>query len=213
MAPQKFAVSPHRSVPLRPVPDSARSGSSAASNRDAPSPGHPFAPEPPAAQPNDPHIEAVTAALGFEPPEHFICPITLAVMRQPMTDCHGHTFDALGIVRWLSHTRRCPINRKPLWPETLRPNLILAAEIVEWRRLVEALNQDPTGPSDSVVDEKRPERPLAVSSPSVPTDAVDSPPRAPKPREFLSFPPSQPDRRPWWAACLLCGARKETCSP
>jgi len=212
MAPQKFSVAPYTPIPVRSVVEAAPIGSLTSSNCDEVFlPGQPSAPVHPTTRPEDPQIEAVAAALGLEPPEHFICPITLAVMRQPMSDCHGHTFDALGIARWLSHTRRCPINRKPLWPETLHPNLILAAEIAEWSRHVEALADDQTESSISLRGAKRPGSPLAAARP---TDAADPHPRLPKPREFLSLSSSRLDHpRPWWSFLLLCGAPKETCGP
>jgi len=151
------------------------------------------------------------AASELETPEHFICPITLAVMREPMMDRHGHTFEAFAIAKWLSHNRRCPINRKPLWPDFLRPNLTLHTEIDEWRRHVEVLTQNSTGPSVSPRDARRPEPPPTVSSTPPPREADH--PRARKPREFLPFSSPQADRpRPWWASFLLCGAQKKTCA-
>jgi hypothetical protein len=209
---QKYAVTPCNTVPVRSVTDALRSGSLASSNCDVVLlTGHPFAPGHPTARPEGRPIEAVAAALGMEPPEHFICPITLAVMRQPVMDCHGHTFDAIAIAQWLCHNHRCPINRKPLWPDGLRPNLALLAEIEDWRRHFEALQQDHTGPSTSQRDDMRSKRPLTVFSAPQPRDADQ--PRARNAREFLPPSSSRPDRlRPWWASFLFCGAHKETCS-
>jgi len=77
-----------------------------------------------------------------EPPEHFICPITQTVMRQPVKDCHGHTFEAIAIVRWLSFKHCCPINRRLLWPDQLHPNTALQQEIEEWQAAGAALESE-----------------------------------------------------------------------
>jgi hypothetical protein len=59
-----------------------------------------------------------------------ICPLSLTVMRDPVTDNEGNTFDRKNIVKWLraGHTTS-PISRQPLSEWDLRPSLIARALI------------------------------------------------------------------------------------
>jgi len=67
-------------------------------------------------------------------PHRFVCPITHAVMQDPVVDPHGHTFERKAIHAWLRRRTCCPLAREPLHPQELAPNGVLAAEIDDWRR-------------------------------------------------------------------------------
>lgn len=125
-----------------------------------------------------------------EPPEHFICPITQTVMRQPVKDCHGHTFEAIAIVRWLSFKHCCPINRRLLWPDQLHPNTALQQEIEEWQAAGAALESEAVhahGPHVPQNGDKEPSC-SSLAWPD-PHRATGQPLKSPAP------PPSHPQRR------------------
>jgi len=63
------------------------------------------------------------------PPVSFICPITQDVMRNPVIDRHGHTFEETAINQWLKTKTTCPMNHQP----------ITSAELVSNRALKEMI--------------------------------------------------------------------------
>lgn len=73
-----------------------------------------------------------------EVPSHFLCPISLQLMRDPVTLPTGISYDRAAISRWLagpSHAagRTCPVTRLPLDPNPqLTPNHTLRRLIHAW---------------------------------------------------------------------------------
>ncbi|XP_073006740.1 E3 ubiquitin-protein ligase PUB23-like [Typha latifolia] len=73
---------------------------------------------------------------GVEVPAYFLCPISLQIMRDPVTLSTGITYDRDSIERWLfsgdHHT--CPVTREPLLPdlELITPNHTLRRLIQSW---------------------------------------------------------------------------------
>jgi hypothetical protein len=67
-----------------------------------------------------------------QPPAYFICPITAAVMKDPVVATDGFTYERSAIARWLQQgMRRSPMTNKPM--ETLLvPNHSLRSSIMEW---------------------------------------------------------------------------------
>jgi hypothetical protein len=68
-----------------------------------------------------------------EPPAYFICPVTAAVMKDPVVAADGFTYERSAITRWLQQQgmRRSPMTNKPM--ETLLvPNHSLRSSIMEW---------------------------------------------------------------------------------
>ncbi|XP_072970903.1 U-box domain-containing protein 26-like [Typha angustifolia] len=70
---------------------------------------------------------------GVQIPYHFRCPISLELMRDPVTVCTGQTYDRPSIESWVAtgHTT-CPVTRAPLADFTLIPNHTLRRLIQEW---------------------------------------------------------------------------------
>lgn len=66
-------------------------------------------------------------------PSFFRCPISLDVMRSPVSLCTGVTYDRASIQRWLDsgHTT-CPATMLPLPSTDLVPNLTLRSLIAHW---------------------------------------------------------------------------------
>lgn len=67
-------------------------------------------------------------------PSFFICPISLQIMKDPVTISTGMTFDRDSIVKWLFlyHKSICPITRQPLSDHNLTPNSNLLRLIYSW---------------------------------------------------------------------------------
>ncbi len=59
------------------------------------------------------------------------CPISLAIMKDPVIDPCGHTFDRLWIHSALLKKQECPISRQPLRVHQLAENR-LVMEAIEW---------------------------------------------------------------------------------
>ena len=58
-------------------------------------------------------------------PSEFICPITQEIMKEPVSDNEGVSYEKLSIERWLSRNNTSPMSRKPLYMRDLRPNIAL----------------------------------------------------------------------------------------
>ncbi|CAD6260930.1 unnamed protein product [Miscanthus lutarioriparius] len=66
-------------------------------------------------------------------PSFFRCPISLDVMRSPVSLCTGVTYDRASIQRWLdSGNTTCPATMLPLRSTDLVPNLTLRSLIAHW---------------------------------------------------------------------------------
>lgn len=71
---------------------------------------------------------------NVEVPQHFICPISLQIMQDPVTVASGITYDRHAIERWLSSAPFCPITKHLLSPApALIPNHTLRRLIHSWR--------------------------------------------------------------------------------
>ncbi|KAJ6686402.1 WDSAM1 PROTEIN [Salix purpurea] len=73
---------------------------------------------------------------GFDhrAPSYFICPISLQVMKDPVTIYTGMTFDRESIQKWLFSYKKitCPITKQPLSDFRLTPNSNLLRLIQSW---------------------------------------------------------------------------------
>lgn len=69
-----------------------------------------------------------------EAPLHFLCPISLEVMRDPVILCTGITYDRSSINTWLHTTvhNTCPVTNQTLANKDLLPNLVLGRLIQKW---------------------------------------------------------------------------------
>ncbi|KAL2537501.1 U-box domain-containing protein 26 [Forsythia ovata] len=71
--------------------------------------------------------------VGVQIPYHFRCPISLELMRDPVTVCTGQTYDRTSIESWVATgNTTCPVTRSPLTDFTLIPNHTLRRLIQEW---------------------------------------------------------------------------------
>ena len=56
-------------------------------------------------------------------PNDFYCPITGELMKDPVTDQEGHTYERIAIMKWLSKSNTSPLTRKPLIEKDLYTNI------------------------------------------------------------------------------------------
>ncbi|GKV01592.1 hypothetical protein SLEP1_g14138 [Rubroshorea leprosula] len=71
--------------------------------------------------------------LGVQIPYHFRCPISLELMRDPVTVCTGQTYDRASIESWVATgNSTCPVTRATLTDFTLIPNHTLRRLIQDW---------------------------------------------------------------------------------
>ena len=65
--------------------------------------------------------------------ENFTCPITLEIMKDPVVDQQGISYERKAIEDWLDKGNSIsPISRKPLKKEQLTSNLALKNMIEDW---------------------------------------------------------------------------------
>ena len=70
---------------------------------------------------------------GAEPPKSFICPIELAVMRDPVVAADGQSYERRAIERWLVRHHTSPLTGERLASKELRPNFALKSLIGDFR--------------------------------------------------------------------------------
>ncbi|XP_002518745.3 U-box domain-containing protein 25 [Ricinus communis] len=71
--------------------------------------------------------------LSVQIPYHFRCPISLELMRDPVTVSTGQTYDRASIESWVATgNSTCPVTRLPLTDFTLIPNHTLRRLIQDW---------------------------------------------------------------------------------
>lgn len=71
--------------------------------------------------------------VGVQIPYYFRCPISLELMRDPVTVCTGQTYDRASIESWVATgNTTCPVTRVPLTDFTLIPNHTLRRLIQDW---------------------------------------------------------------------------------
>ncbi|OWM79029.1 E3 ubiquitin-protein ligase PUB22-like [Punica granatum] len=67
-------------------------------------------------------------------PQFFLCPISLDIMRDPVTVPTGITYDRDSIEKWLSNAKNgaCPVTKQPISNSELTPNHTLRRLIQSW---------------------------------------------------------------------------------
>ncbi|KAJ8748521.1 hypothetical protein K2173_003420 [Erythroxylum novogranatense] len=80
---------------------------------------------------------------GLVAPSFFICPISLQIMKDPVTICTGITFDRESIETWLFSYNKvvCPVTKQPLSDFLLIPNSNLLRLIQSWHLQQESLSK------------------------------------------------------------------------
>jgi len=66
--------------------------------------------------------------------DNFICPITLAIMKDPVICSDSHTYERSAIEKWLNTNNHSPITRKIITNNILIPNIALRNIIQEFEK-------------------------------------------------------------------------------
>ncbi|MBA0727326.1 hypothetical protein Golax_000325 [Gossypium laxum] len=111
--------------------------------------------------------------VGLQIPYHFRCPISLELMRDPVTVCTGQTYDRSSIESWVATgNTTCPVTRAPLSDFTFIPNHTLRRLIQDWCVENQAFGiqriPTPKQPADPVMVRALLTQASAVSSPFQP---------------------------------------------
>jgi len=73
---------------------------------------------------------------GFSPPASFCCPITLAIMSDPVRTKYNHVFEREALDQWIlkcgPQHACCPVTRQPLCATDVAPAPDVMAAILEW---------------------------------------------------------------------------------
>lgn len=67
-------------------------------------------------------------------PRHFVCPITLNIMEDPVIAGDGHTYERHAIQEWIRRRGQSPITKAPVSTSSLIPNYNLKSQIDEFQR-------------------------------------------------------------------------------
>ncbi|KAL3538865.1 hypothetical protein ACH5RR_002231 [Cinchona calisaya] len=79
------------------------------------------------------NLEPLELDMGVQIPYYFRCPISLELMRDPVTVSTGQTYDRASIESWVATgNTTCPVTRAPLSDFTLIPNHTLRRLIQDW---------------------------------------------------------------------------------
>ncbi|KZV44592.1 hypothetical protein F511_42298 [Dorcoceras hygrometricum] len=70
----------------------------------------------------------------IEVPPYFLCPVTLEIMKDPVTVVTGITYDRDSIEKWIFKHKNntCPVTKQPLPDSELTPNITLRRLIQSW---------------------------------------------------------------------------------
>eukprot|EP00290_Baffinella_frigidus_P009066 CAMPEP_0180135118 /NCGR_PEP_ID=MMETSP0986-20121125/10626_1 /TAXON_ID=697907 /ORGANISM="non described non described, Strain CCMP2293" /LENGTH=220 /DNA_ID=CAMNT_0022075727 /DNA_START=19 /DNA_END=678 /DNA_ORIENTATION=+ len=85
---------------------------------------------------NAAHPRVIPAA----PPNEYLCPITMAIMKDPVLCADGHSYERADIQRWLNRSQSSPKTNAPLSSKSLTPNHALRGLTMEWDEKM-ALNE------------------------------------------------------------------------
>mgnify|MGYP003866132531 CR=1 FL=1 len=90
-------------------------------------------------------------------PDHFLCPLTLEVMKTPMQHkVTKHNYERKAIFEWIYFGKAtCPLTRRKLHPQDFIENYVLQREIEEWKlehNYVETDDDDDSSDDDDESD-------------------------------------------------------------
>jgi len=88
-------------------------------------------------------------ASNKELPEEFFCPLTKRIMKDPVVDNDGHTYEREAIERWLRAQSSSPVTNEYLSLDMLKPNKKLKNKIFKATGKPRSRSQNPRGRSTS----------------------------------------------------------------
>ena len=111
------------------------------------------------------------------PPEEFLCPINLTIMKDPVIGPDGHSYERTAITQWLQRNPHSTLTRQPMTIRSLQTNISLRSAI---ERYTQAKSRAPA---------PRAHAPRAKPAPA-------TAPRAPAPRAPAPRAPPAPSAPP-----------------
>merc|ERR1712137_258682 len=69
-------------------------------------------------------------------PRHLVCPVTLALLVDPVTTRYGHTYERSAITEHLERSQTDPLTKQPLTRADVFPNYCLLQALTEYRALL-----------------------------------------------------------------------------
>lgn len=103
-----------------------------------------------------------------EVPEHFLCPITQEIMKDPVLTCDGHTYERTSIAEWLQTHSTAPITGAELENKALIPNHLVRSQIKDY------LDAQKQGGSGSKAGATAAKQPKPHSAPAVAEEQSES---------------------------------------
>eukprot|EP01050_Picozoa_sp_SAG11_P020528 SAG11_NODE_3474_length_2426_cov_1.681564_2_plen_376_part_00 len=124
----------------------------------------------------------------------FICPITHAVMRDPVVDSEGNSYERAAIEKWLRSHGSSPVTRSPLCGADLRPNRALKDMVARVAALEQQLTAAAERTARSEASRERAEQLLKalITAPITAAEASRVTPRSRVRRLSFSSPCSSP---------------------
>ena len=107
-----------------------------------------------------------------EIPSHFLCPITQALMEEPVVTADGHTYEKTAIEAWLRDHDTSPLTNAVLPRKELIVNFTLRSAIEEYKKQPQL--PMPAVPDQPVVSDKKSDKKTPTPSAHQPGDS-DSP--------------------------------------
>jgi len=111
--------------------------------------------------------KATTSVEDVEPDSNFLCPISLALMTDPVMAMDGHTYDRSAIENWLENNNTSPLTNNVLPAKTLIPNHNLKSQIEAWKTKVEKAQVS------STAEQVKVPAPCAAAADILPLDAME----------------------------------------
>ena len=92
-------------------------------------------------------------------PSHFICPLTLQIMRDPVLSRYGQNYERCAILEWLTSSNghgSCPLTRRPLELRGLVSNHNLRCQIRQWQQQRDDHDDDDENTHTPMKDDEEP---------------------------------------------------------
>ena len=83
---------------------------------------------------NPPDTDAESVSARPDCPDQFICPITMRIMREPVTASDGRTYERNAIAQWIEQRANSPYTRQYMGHNDYQLNPELRGEIQGWLR-------------------------------------------------------------------------------
>eukprot|EP01050_Picozoa_sp_SAG11_P005543 SAG11_NODE_395_length_9822_cov_4.886043_3_plen_687_part_00 len=116
----------------------------------------------------DGDLESTAARPSAAAAQAFLCPITHAVMQDPVVDNEGNSYERSAIEQWLRDNNTSPVTRSTLHIADLRPNRALKDMVEQW-----IMEQAPERTDEPGLESRvKGKRPPAITVPQTSSDGL-----------------------------------------